>query len=145
MVNEWGRYLEKLLQNVPIENYDWVVFGMNEILIQDLSVDFLPFGVHKGEELAQKLAQNEHYIIYLCLWAYPKDHAVLDEIENYEDFLKSSSEFAVTIADSTCTCVYVKNESDLRKFEEIAKKNHFTDVEYITPENDWYRESLGPR
>jgi hypothetical protein len=142
MPNKRGYYLKDLLEDIPLEKYDWVVFGMNDVYTKDPKVDFLPFGIHTGEELARKLSENEHYIIYLGLLAYPKGQASVNKLKTYEDFMNSNSKLAILIDDSSFVNIYVKNEADLHLFEQTVQENDFTDLEYITPGNDFYAEDF---
>lgn len=69
------------------------------------------------------------------LKAFPNMEEVV-EIKSYDDFLKSTCELALLIIDSCYVSIFSKDESITHKLFVRAKNFHYTNINYITNEND---------
>lgn len=73
-------------------------------------------------------------MIFADLKAFPKGR--ISNIHTYEEFMESHCELVLFIADCSYTALYCKDQNMLQLLFEHAKQCGFTDVAYITDEND---------
>lgn len=88
-----------------------------------------------GTLLKRILEDNQYYLIFADLKAFPKGKNVSD-IERYEEFLNSDCQLVLLIVDSTYTTIYCKDKAILGCLFQNAKDLGFNNVEHITDEND---------
>ncbi|MCC9023195.1 DUF2691 family protein [Bacillus nakamurai] len=136
--NEYGNFAAHILKPFPASAFTWFI-GNGEAYITDngqLDEDLFPENqqVIEGIELKKKLETHHYYMIFADLKAFPKGR--FSEIHTYEDFIKSPCELVLLIADCSYATLYCKDKHMLELLYEHAKQCGFTDVAYITDEND---------
>lgn len=141
--NEYGRYLELILQSINLENYEWVV-GHGEsyqVVNEELGSDLFSSvsNTVSGTELSSIIKNKDYYLIFVDLKAHHKGK--IKPILTYDEFLKSDCELVILIVDSFEVTIYCKREKDLEQFYNNVIKNGFDNVEAITEIND-YRTTL---
>ncbi|WFR61687.1 DUF2691 family protein [Paenibacillus amylolyticus] len=137
--NAYGRFLGEILRPMGVSNYDWFIGGEESYFIEDdtLGDELFPdmiIGMN-GEELQQIIDNNEYYLIFANLKAFPKAVKITDVI-TYEDYMLSDCQVVLLVIDSIYVTVYCK---DLQKVEELynhISRQGFEFLEYLTDEND---------
>lgn len=137
--NAYGRFLGEILKPMEVSNFDWFIgeeesyFVVDDTLGDSLFPDMI-MGMN-GEELQKIIDNNEYYLIFANLKAFPKGTQVTDVI-TYEDYVKSECQMVLLVIDSTYVSVYCK---DLEKVEGLynhISRQGFESLEYLTDEND---------
>lgn len=141
--NQFGSYLEKILQGYPLNSLNW--FSLNsEVYIEGLEFFFEKQklnenGIQKlsGDELQRKMQTKTHYIIFLKLYGTSKQLSQLS-INNltYAEFLESEIQLAFLVYDCVFVHVYTKSDADTQLFRQNAIRNNFENISYVTEEND---------
>jgi len=137
--NEYGRFLEDILKPFKVEDHNWWIGGEESYIIQDGKLDALFTGLiecMEGETLRNVIKNNDYYLIFQDLKAFPKGSKPID-IRTYDDFLRSNCELALLIVDSSYTTIYCKNVELVEGLYSNARKQDYTNIEYITDENDF--------
>jgi len=150
--NEWGSFLGKILEDIPVESYYWRLLDMDVytenmtgvfdetlgIYVRGDSPDFLERDYYSGKEFAQ-LIEHEHYlIVFLGLLSFPCAPGLL--FDNYQDFLKSDALFCILIDDCSYVSIYAKDPKVLSQFQKNAEKHQFSAIELIDESNDFHRD-----
>ena len=121
----YGYILDKLLLNIPIENYDWYVYE-NEIIANGTNL-CVP-NILSSHELKKFIVQDSYYVYFLNLQAYPKG-SQNNSIKTFEDFLNSSCEIVFLVNDGMYIEIYAKNHNLILQFiknaEDIGSENIF--------------------
>jgi len=137
--NAYGRFLGEILKPMEVSNFDWFIgeeesyFVVDDTLGDDLFPDVI-MGMN-GEELQKIIDDNEYYLIFANLKAFPKGSQITDVI-TYEDYVESECQMVLLVIDSIYVTVYCK---DLEKVEELynhINRQGFESLEYLTDEND---------
>lgn len=76
-----------------------------------------------------------YYVFFIKLHAYPKEEKV-QNIQTYEDFLKSKCQFTVLVSDGWCFEIYAKDDMLLLQFIQNAIKLKATDIHIKTDYDD---------
>lgn len=137
--NTYGRFLGETLKPMEVSNFDWFIGGEESYFIEgdSLGDDLFPdmiIGMN-GEELQKIIDNNEYYLIFANLKAFPKGTQITDVI-TYEDYVESECQMVLLVIDSIYVTVYCK---DLEKVEELynhINRQGFESLEYLTDEND---------
>lgn len=137
--NEYGRFLEDILKPFKIDEHNWWIGGEESyITLEDGKLDALFSGLiecMEGETLRNVIKNNDYYLIFQDLKAFPKGSKPI-EIKTYDDFLRSNCELALLVVDSCYTTIYCKNVELVEALYSNAKKQDYTNIKYITDEND---------
>lgn len=130
-----SKTLYQMLKCLPIEKYTWHNFlAQNEVWLDRNNTQVLTESVYNGEEFIKCIDIN-CYVIFLKLQAYLGDYS-FSNIHSYEEFLKSDCSLLVLICDCDFVDIYVKDIKDANALYEHALKNKYSDISYITDEND---------
>ncbi|MGN7477762.1 DUF2691 family protein [Solibacillus silvestris] len=139
MPNKYGKLLGKLLKPIDISAFNWCIGGGEsyKVVNNQLAEDLFTFDkeVIEGAALKNLLENNEYYIIFADLKAYPKGKE-FSHIETYEDFLISNCELVFLVVDSSYTTIYCKDQSAIEYLYKNALKCGFENIDYLTDEND---------
>lgn len=90
----------------------------------------------EGETLRNVIKNNDYYLIFQDLKAFPKGSKPI-EIKTYDEFLRSNCELALLVVDSSYTTIYCKNVELVEGLYSNARNQDYTNIEYITDENDF--------
>lgn len=136
---KYGSVLGEVLKPIDITKYSWCI-GSGEaykVINNQLDKDLFPSGeeVIEGAQLITRLDNNEYYIIFTDLKAYPKGKE-FSSIENYADFKISTCELALLVVDSIYVTIYCKDSEAIELLYKNAIECGFEKVDFITDEND---------
>ncbi|CAM3474054.1 DUF2691 domain-containing protein [Paenibacillus lupini] len=138
--NEYGKYLAEILKPIEITASNWYIGGEESYIVGDgtLNIPLFDgeiFGM-EGSSLKDIIENNEYYLIFANLKAFPKETEVFD-IPSYEEFLNSSCQLVLLVIDSSYITVYCKDQDQLEGIFINANSLGFDKVNYITDENDF--------
>ncbi|WP_231574751.1 DUF2691 family protein [Paenibacillus sp. FSL R7-0273] len=138
--NERGRFLGDLLQPFDTAAYDWYNGGeeayfCNEEIITDPLFPNQLFDMD-GVVLKDIVENNEYYIIFADLKAFPKGTKVVN-VQTYEEYVKSDCQFVLIIVDCVYAAVYCKDQDKLAELYLNAQSQGYSNVQYTTDENDF--------
>ena len=136
--NTFGQFAADILKPFPISAYTWFI-GDGEAYTdfkEDTDTDLFPQNqrIIEGHELRQRLEGNSYYMIFAELKAFPS--GMVTEINTYEEYLKSSCELVILIADCSYVSLYCKDPDMLEALYQQAVQCGFLHVDYVTDEND---------
>ncbi|OWA33008.1 hypothetical protein B9G55_23990 [Saccharibacillus sp. O16] len=137
--NEYGRFLEDILIPFKVEEHDWWIGGEESYIIRDEKLDALFPGLiecMEGETLRNIIKNNKYYLIFQDLKAFPKGSKP-NEIKTYDEFLRSNCDLALLVVDSSYITIYCKNIKLVEELYANAQKQDYTNIEYITDDNDF--------
>ncbi|TCI33508.1 MULTISPECIES: DUF2691 family protein [unclassified Exiguobacterium] len=135
--NNYGTYLLEILKPIELSRYMWFILGEESYTVRDDELSELLFHeptVMDGEAFGDLISQDQHYLIFLNLKAFPA--GPVTDVETYEAFLDSPCEFALLIVDSTFVDIYCKNQRMIESFYDHALSCEFKEVAYLTDAND---------
>ena len=95
--------------------------------------------VLNGQNFKETISCPSYYAVFANLQAYPIG-SEFNELNSYEDFLKSSCEIAMFICDNIFVDIYVKDENIINTIKYTAEQCDFKEIDYITDENDCNKE-----
>ncbi|MDT0122481.1 DUF2691 family protein [Paenibacillus sp. RRE4] len=137
--NEYGSFLGEILKPIKIADYDWFVGGEESYLVveNNLGDSLFPDRVigMAGEELQKMIDENNYYLIFANLKAYPRGATIID-IETYEDYAESECRLALLVIDSSYVAVYIKDAEIREEMLEHIKRIGYEALDYITDDND---------
>ncbi|WP_214700808.1 MULTISPECIES: DUF2691 family protein [unclassified Exiguobacterium] len=134
--NQYGQFLQVILSPIPLDQYRWKVVDEESYIVKDEQLDrllFLDSTVIDGRQLNELIIQ-QHYLIFVDIKAFHPN--VSTEVETYEDFLRSTCEFALIVTDSQDVTIYCKDQQMLGSLYQNAILHGFEDIAYITSNND---------
>lgn len=115
MPNEYGTFLAKILNPIDIQSFSWKIgYGESyKVINKELGEDlFSEAKVIDGTTLKMLLENNSYYIIFADLQAFPKGK--MEEINTFQDFLKSDCELVLLIVDCCDVTIYCKDRDKLK-------------------------------
>ncbi|WP_327194801.1 DUF2691 family protein [Paenibacillus alvei] len=137
--NEYGRFLGDILKPFDIGEYNWRIGGEESYLIVDdkLGNDLFPGLINSldGETLKSILEDNDYYLIFQDLKAFPKGTDTTD-VKSYDEYMSSDCQLVLLVVDSAYITIYCKNERELENLYSNARNWGYTNLEYITDKND---------
>lgn len=130
-----GKVLSRIFQSIDVKKYNWYnILDQNEVWANFQGEEILDEEYYAGNAF-EELMDSEHYIIFLKLQAY-FEKAECQNLFTYEEFMEDDCQLLLLISDSEYVEIYIK-ESDLASnIYSMAEKNGFSNVEYITDDND---------
>ncbi|WJM10590.1 DUF2691 family protein [Paenibacillus sp. PK1-4R] len=137
--NAYGRFLGEILKPMGVSNFDWFIGGEESYFIEGdtLGDDLFPdmiIGMN-GEELQKIIENNEYYLIFTNLKAFPKGRQITDVI-TYEDYVESECQMVLLVIDSIYVTVYCKDLEKVKELYNHINRQGFESLEYLTDEND---------
>ncbi|MEH7349380.1 DUF2691 family protein [Gottfriedia acidiceleris] len=137
--NQYGQFLAEILNPMNFKDFNWFIIGEESYLVvdEDLDQPLFPDNIQviNGPELEDKLKNNEYYLIFADLKAFPKNKNSV-EIRTYEEFLSSDCQLCLLITDCTYTDIYCKDIELIEKLYINALQNNYENLSYITDTND---------
>ncbi|QKE75684.1 DUF2691 family protein [Arthrobacter citreus] len=137
--NQYGQFLADILKPVIIKDFNWFIIGEESYLVVDENLDkpLFPENIQviNGSELDDKLKNNEYYLIFADLKAFPENKDSV-EIRTYEEFLSSDCQLCLLITDCTYTDIYCKDLELIEKLYTNALQYNYENLSYITDSND---------
>lgn len=131
--NLYGSFISDILNGISVEQYVWKISEDEAYLNMEKSL-FLT-EVLTGQDFKETICYPSYYIVFANLQAYPNG-SDLNELNTYEDFLKSSCEIVILITDSIFVEIYAKDEKIINKIKYNAEQCDFKEIRYITDKND---------
>lgn len=138
ILNEQGKYLFEILENISITKYNWQCIDAE--VYNNRCENLFNKDTISGKELDRIISKQNYYIVNIQLEAYEKIEN-RNAIKLYRDFIKSNCEIMLCIYDSEFCEIYFKNEELLNKEYKILKEKNFNPV-YITEKNIRERISI---
>lgn len=142
--NEYGKQLSDILTDIVNPSWYWSIGpgesykpgGLYKIdKDPKMLEEFFTSQTMNGEAFLKLISTEEYYIIFADLKAFPTSESIV-EINSYEDFLKSSCQLALLVIDSVYVSIVLKEQQMIDKFFERAESNGYTNIEFLTDEND---------
>ena len=130
----WGSILFQILDKTNYDTYYWNITE-DQILDNEI-MDYITFNeIINGKELKQFLEQKRNYSV-ISINAKASYIPYNKAIYSYEDFLQSPFTIILLCADDVFYEIYSKDMEFLKRVKENAIKNNFSNIEYITAQND---------
>lgn len=127
--------LWKIFRCLDIDKYGWyLIEDQTEVWSDYDGGEFFDANYYDGQSFAAKI-KHEHYVIFLKFQAY-SHNADFSEIHTYHEFASSNCELVLLINDGIFVEIYLKNAENTKVLYQNALANEFTDVTYITADND---------
>lgn len=139
IANDYGRYLFCVLEESRMESFYWKI-SETEIYADDANTLLFKSNCLSGSDFKEAISLYNYYIIFANLQAYSSKKDFV-ELKTYEDFINSKCSIIILISDCEFVEIYAKSLSVIEKIKSNAQRYNFTEIEYITEEND-YRISL---
>ncbi|MBW5449443.1 DUF2691 family protein [Cohnella sp. CFH 77786] len=137
--NKYGRYLKDILNPFEIQEYNWRIGAEESYLIVDSKLGDLlfqePNNCMDGKALRSILEENDYYLIFQDLKAFPKGKDI-KELKTFEEYLNSDCQLVLLVVDSSYITIYCKNTEKVNDLYINAKNRGFKSLEYITDENN---------
>lgn len=135
--NEYGTFLGDILKPIDLPAFNWQIgSGESYKEINNEVGSLFPEGerVMEGNAFKRTVESGDYYVIFAELQAFPKGKTA--EISTYDEFMKSDCELVLLVADSRYATIYCKDLDNLELLFRHAHSCGFTNVEYVTDEND---------
>ncbi len=129
-----GTYLFEVLKGIDIEKYCWFVEDQSEIWDASYKQSFFEKGRYDGRNFIEKIKEN-YYILFLKLQACLRNED-FSNIHTYQDFCDSNCQLLLLIYDCEFVEIFIKDQWIIDTLYQHLLSNNFTNVEYITDEND---------
>ncbi|KIL35620.1 prophage protein [Cohnella kolymensis] len=137
--NRYGKFLGDILKPIEIDEYNWRIGGEESYLIVDGNLGEPmfqePIDCLEGKILRSIFTENEYYLIFQDLKAFPKGKTTI-EVNTYEDYLLSDCQLVLLVVDSSYITIYCKDKSKVDALYINAKDQRYKNLEYITDVND---------
>lgn len=130
--NEYGSFLNSILEPVKCENYKWYIendeiyLTLNDTLMEKWLFEE---EIISGEEF-KNLIKKKYYVIFAEIKAFPKEMDI-ERIGSHKEFLNSSCELMVLASDCSYFRVYCKDEVLLEELFINAENNGYKNIKYI--------------
>lgn len=132
---ETSDLLFQILSCIKIEEYCWYnIPSQSEVWDCSNNDNFLNEDYYKGESFLNRIC-SPHFVLFLKLQGY-FDTGNFFNINTYEEFCKSDCQILVLIYDCECVEIFSKDSIVTEAFYRNAVSKGFTDVSYITNENN---------
>lgn len=126
--------LASILEGIEIKKLFWSISEEEiykiegENLFEEKNID--------GEKFLDKISENEYSVIFANIKAYPNTNTT-DDINCYEDFLRSSCQLIILCSDIFYYEIYSKSKQMIEIIKSNCIRNAYHEIEYITDENDF--------
>ena len=138
MKNEYGKKQVDILVDIVEPSWYWSI-GPGESYKREKGglgpAFFPPNSIIDGQSFLNLISSEEYYLIFADLKAFPTQESVV-EVNNHEDFLKSSCQLALLVIDSNYVSIILKEQQMVHKFFERAKSAGYTNIKFLTDENE---------
>ena len=127
--------LWKILNRTRICNCTWYnVEDQCEVWTNTPGQVFFNLPSYNAKDFEKKI-QQDHYIIFLKLLAYPEGERFFN-IHTYKDFQNSRCQLLLLIYDCEFVEIFVKSTVIAEIIFNNASLNNYKNIEYITDNND---------
>ncbi len=133
--NNYDKQLCKILSNIDVCDYTWVI-SEDEIYVKDdLGKQFFSKKVIDGKEFLEIISKGDYYIIFANIKAF-SNREITSKINDHKDFISSSCDFILLCSDSVFVEFYAKDISIIEKVKSACITHMYQNIKYITDEND---------
>lgn len=139
ITNEYGNFLEMILNPIDVTAYNWYIGGEESYLIENnQSEPLFPEEINglDGTILKQIIEKPKYYLIFVNIKAFTKEKSIVD-VSTFNEFLKSDCQIVLLIIDSVYVSIYCKDKEKLEDLNLNAIKNGYGKIQFITDENDF--------
>ncbi len=137
---DYKPHLHNLFKGIDLSQYMFYLTD-NETLYfneqtEQADANFFKNGIYTGTQFEKIIKSKEYYIIHIRIFAVPIGEGLdIENIKDYDTFIKSSCEFVLLCADSYAD-FYAKDENIIKTVLTNCKTNCYENIEIITSEND---------
>jgi hypothetical protein len=125
---------------MDVAAFNWYIGGEEAYYFEEgkLEKPLFPDEVYgmEGEILKKIVEDNEYYIIFASLKAFPRGKNIID-VRTFEDFINSDCQLVVLVVDCAYVTIYCKDPETLESLYNNSITKGFSKVELITDENDF--------
>ncbi|SHI05946.1 DUF2691 family protein [Clostridium grantii] len=137
--NEYGKYLNDLIEPIPFDKYWWSIDNDEiHLLDNDEFINEFLFKeeerIIQGEKLYNIAKTNTYYLIFVTLRAFSKEETV-EAVRTYKQFLESDCQIALGVYDCSYVMFWCKSDQLISKMYSYAVSKGYEDVEYINEED----------
>ena len=126
--NEYDNIFYKIFKNIKFENYRWdIVEG--EIYNLD-GKNYLDKESYSNREFKKLVEYGTYYPVFANIQIYQAQDE-REDIQTYEDFIRSKCQLILLITDNEFVDIYTKNKTWLNTIYQNAINNDFVDIQYI--------------
>lgn len=126
-----------ILAGIEIEKLCWHV--SEDEVYNEMGKSIFDNSYIDGKTFLNTIREKSYYVIFANIKAYPPN-SIPNDIEDYEEFIKSECELVLLCADVFYYAIYAKDNSTIKIIKNNAInnaiKNNIYDIQYITKEND---------
>lgn len=138
--NAYGKYLFDIISDLNLNRLAWRIGGGESYQIENNALGkplFPSTGLVNGETLYENISQDDYYLVFVDLKAFPNLSDV-KEIATYPEFIESDCQFVLLIVDSSYVIIYSKDQNIIHQLYSKAISAGYENIKYITEENDEY-------
>lgn len=128
--NEYGNYLSEILEQLPVNLYDWVIDNDEIHLVDNDGFLFNENGVISGEKLYETSKNNTYYMVFVTLKGFLKDGHI-KYISNYEEFLEGDCQIILGVYDCSQVVFWCKDSNLISNMYVYAQSKGYENVGYI--------------
>ncbi len=136
-INNEKKVLYQILKCIDIDKYYWYsIDEQNEVWTNKMGNENVFFDkyYYDGKTFKNKI-QSDCFVIFFKVQAYLKK-CNFNNIHTLQEFLQSECQILLLIYDCSFVEIFAKNENILNDFYNNALNNSYTNVRYITDENN---------
>lgn len=128
--SEWGKLIESILSGIDIERYIWKI--TEDQVFSNEEDEFL-FGseIIEGNNFKKIISKKKYYTMFANIQGFERKEKI-QNIENYNDFIKSECKIVILISDGIYVTIYSKVEDDIKTIKKNAETNKFKEIDIIT-------------
>ena len=134
--NNYDTFLDKILKGIDIQKYKWYVRVSEIIPESNKNGNLFNIGIYTGKEFAEKIKEDNYYIIFGEFLAYYPKEEVDEDIDTYEDYATGRCQIIVLVYDAYYFDIYCKDEENVKIIERNCIENHYTEIEPFTEKNN---------
>ncbi|MCH7322108.1 DUF2691 family protein [Solibacillus sp. MA9] len=125
----------EILNDIEINGLTWRIGGGESYIKENGEPLFPSLCTVNGETLHEIISNEEYYLIFVDLKAFPNKLDV-KEISTYQEFVKSECQFVLLLIDSSYVTIYSKDQNIIQQLFSKGVSAGYENIEYITDEND---------
>ncbi len=136
--NSYGKHLWEILECINIRELTWKIGDGESYFIENNTLGnplFPNSSSLNGEELWKQISKKDYYLIFVDLKGFPKGSDVR-EVATYQEFMESECQFVILLVDCSDVIIYSKDQLAIQHIFSKALATGYTNIEYITDEND---------
>ena len=125
--------LQHILNNIDVNELYWII-SEDEVYSNE-GKKFFNEKYIDGNTFVSKINETSYLLIFANIKAY-SDASRLDNIRDYDNFLKSNCQLIILCSDMFNYEIYCKSESMIEAIKDNCFKEGYRKIEYITDDND---------